>query len=140
MRTHKANFVEKPSGTRVSAYLDDSASFALTRAVRAAGMTQAEYVKAAVMAAVTRQSLPQPFPRDDATADAVTRLVALAAVLERQIAALGEALPTAAQMDEEREEVRSSLFDLATSIGVIAGSVVPVDVEPDDGGRAQFGP
>ena len=92
-------------------------------------MRPSELVREALLDIVGRPLAP-PVTTDSAAALApvLARLDALATTLARLV-------PNAEEAADEREAVRESLVDIANSLGVLAGSIVP-----EDSAEASFGP
>ena len=119
------NLVSGTTSNRIWATLSETEAAAVVRAAEARGVRPSDLVRQAVLAFIAH-----PVPADRGPGAGLGPLMAQQA----------EMLALLRRLAEESEDVRSGLDDIAHCVGVIAGSIVPVDADPDDGGRAQFGP
>jgi hypothetical protein len=104
--------------------VDESAEVA--RLAEARGVRPSELVRSAVLAFLHR---PPSVPPGGGGGDAVgvARLEALVATLGRHVETLARVVPDAEAALAEQEDMRSSLHDIAEAVGVLAGSLEPLD-------------
>lgn len=116
---------------------DEWAVFRQTAAAR--GVRPSDLARTMVLAAI-RAPLAGPgaAASPDALAPLLARLEALAGTLGQHVAALGQLVPEAAAAGAEREDTRALLVDIGHAVGVLAGSLEPLDAADDP--AAAFGP
>ena len=132
VRTHNEqltigmNLVSGTASNRIWATLTETESAAVVRAADARGVRPSDLVRQAVLAFIADPVVPADRGPDIGLGTLMAQQAEMLALLRTLAAA--------------SEEVRSGLDDIAHCVGVIAGSIVPLDAAPDDGGRANFGP